>query len=297
MSNENSVAAWVQQVRGPFLILAVVLVLIGVFAARHDGMVHWGHSALLLVGVILAHVAVNLFNELSDYKTKIDENTKRTPFSGGSGMMQAGKTRPSTVRIVAYTILFISAVIGVYFVTLSGWPIAMFMVLGGIAVRFYTTHLARWLLGEFAAGLTLGSLVVIGVYYALTRTLTFEVVWISIPPGLLTFLLLFLNEFPDVEADAAGGRRHLVIQLGREKSAKGYVAGLILVYLTILIGPFISTLPMLSLLGLLTLPLALKASQIVLKSYNELPNLIPAMGMNVGVVILTDLLLAIGFLF
>ncbi len=297
MAKENPVEVWLQQIRGPFLILAVVLVLIGVFAAKHDGFQHWGHAGLLIFGVVLAHIAVNLFNELSDYKTKIDENTNRTPFSGGSGMMQAGKTQPKVVRIVAYVIMGVSALIGVYFISISGWPILVFMLAGFLAIRFYTTHLAKWLLGEFAAGLTLGSLVVIGVYYAMTRTLTFEIIWVSIPPGILTSLLLFLNEFPDAEADEAGGRHHLVIQMGKQKSARVYIAGLGLVYLTILAGPFISALPMLSLIGLLALPLAIKAGTDALKHYDDLPKLIPALGMNVGVVILTDLFLAIAFLF
>ena len=49
-----------------------------------------GTLLLLVIGVVLAHVSVNLFNEISDYKSKIDENTVRTPFSGGSGMLQVG---------------------------------------------------------------------------------------------------------------------------------------------------------------------------------------------------------------
>jgi 1,4-dihydroxy-2-naphthoate octaprenyltransferase len=48
---------------------------------------------LLLAGVVLAHISVNLFNEYSDYKTGIDFNTHRSPFSGGSGMIVSGKTK------------------------------------------------------------------------------------------------------------------------------------------------------------------------------------------------------------
>ena len=36
------------------------------------------------------------------------------------------------------------------------------MICGALAVRFYTSHLAKWLIGELVSGLTLGSFVVIG---------------------------------------------------------------------------------------------------------------------------------------
>ena len=237
---------WFLQVRGPFLILSVMLVLIGIAAAGYNGTTHWGHSLLLLFGVVLTHISVNLFNELSDYHTKIDENTWRTPFSGGSGLMQAGLTSPNSVRLAAYAALCVSGLIGLYFCLVSGWPIAIFMVIGALAIRFYTTHFAKIVLGELISGLTLGSCVVMGVYYALTKELTLPVIMVSISPGLLTSLLLFLNEFPDMEADKKGGRHHLVILLGRAKSAKAYAFVMTAVYLVIIINPMLFKVPRLT---------------------------------------------------
>ena len=76
-------------------------------------------------------------------------------------------------------------------------------------------------LGELFAGLSLGTLVVLGTYISMTASpgtplkqlLPAEVIWISIPPGILTSLLLLINQFPDVEADKKGGRKHLVIRV------------------------------------------------------------------------------------
>jgi 1,4-dihydroxy-2-naphthoate octaprenyltransferase len=293
---KNAVKIWSQQIRAPFLILPLVLVFLGFAAAHRDGFIHWGHGLLLLLGVVLAHISVNLFNELSDYRTKIDAYTTRTPFSGGSGMMQAGCTSPASVAWVAYSTLAVAAVIGVYFCFVSGWFILIFMIAGALAIRYYTSHFARWLVGEFIAGLALGSFVVLGVYYALAGRLTLAVAWISIPPGILTTLLLFLNEFPDVEADEKGGRRHLVIAFGRRRSARIYVACLVVMYTVILASPFIRGIPTMVLLGMITLPLAVKASILVLRHYDDTQRLIPALGMNVGIVILTDLFLGIGYL-
>ena len=295
MRSENRVRKWFHQIRGPFLILSVVLVLIGVAAAFHEGFRNWGHGLLLMVGVVLAHVSVNLFNELSDYRTKIDEMTVRTPFSGGSGLLQGGKTSPRAVKIAAYGALIGAAGIGFYFCVVVGWFILVFMITGGLAARFYTSYLARWLLGEFVAGLTLGIFVVLGGYYVLTGTVNGAIVVISVPPGILTALLLLLNEFPDAEADKKGGRHHLVIHFGKKRSAVIYAVGLTVVYSIVLAAPFFCSVPYTVLVALATLPLAIKTAAVVLKHPDDTARLIPALGLNVLVVILTDLLLAVGF--
>jgi 1,4-dihydroxy-2-naphthoate polyprenyltransferase len=288
---------WLMQIRGPFLILAVALVAIGWAAAAREVPIPGIRLALLFFGVVAAHASVNLFNELSDYQTGIDAATRRTPFSGGSGLMVNGLMKPRSVRIAAYGMLVFAALIGFHFVLLRGVWILVFMVLGGVSIRFYTTHFARWRIGEAMAGLTLGSFVVLGTYFALTGRFTPEIVWISIPPGLLTSLLLFLNEFPDQEADRKGGRRHWVVRFGRRACAAGYAWALALVYAWIIVGPFVVRLPRTIWLGLITLPLGICAAHRVLSHPEDHDLLLPALGMNVAVVIVTDLLLVLGLAF
>jgi 1,4-dihydroxy-2-naphthoate octaprenyltransferase len=288
-------AVWLQQVRAPFLILAVALSLVGIATARWHGFVHAGHSLLLLAGVVLAHASVNLFNELSDYGTGIDENTVRTPFSGGSGMLQAGLTTPRQVRLAAYGTLLAAGAIGLYFCLISGWPLLALMASGALAIRFYTSHLSRWRVGEAVSGLTLGSFVVIGVHYALTRFMTGDIVYISAVPGLLTALLLFLNEFPDAEADRRGGRRHLVILLGSRKSVALYAAAVFLLFALIAAGPFILNIPYTVLIGLAASPLGVAAAVLAWKHHDDPRRLVKAQGLNVALVIATDLLLALAY--
>jgi 1,4-dihydroxy-2-naphthoate octaprenyltransferase len=287
---------WFQQIRGPFLILSVALVSIGLAAAEVQGSVNGFHAGLLAAGVILAHIAVNLFNEISDFKTGIDSATVRTPFSGGSGMIQKEQTDPRDVRRVAWATLLLAGVIGLYFTWIRGWPVLVLMAAGGLAILFYTAYLARITMGEAVAGLTMGSMVVAGVYFVLTGVLTWDIVLLSIPPGILTALLLFLNEFPDVEADRTGGRKHLVIRLGPVAGARSYALGVLLVYMIILTAPWISRLPYTIYISFLTLPAAVAAVRGTLKNHSDIANLIPAMGWNVVMVIGTDLLLAAGLI-
>jgi 1,4-dihydroxy-2-naphthoate polyprenyltransferase len=294
MSTPSPVKIWAAQTRASFLILSVLLVLLGAAAAHMDGHGHLLHTLLMVVGVVLAHISVNLFNEHSDNRTGIDHNTERTPFSGGSGSLQAGHTTPRAVLGAAIGSLAVAAAIGAYLSWVAGWLLLIPIALGGLASVLYTTYLARWALGELASGLCLGTLVVLGTYYVLAGNPSLAVILVSIPPGLLTAQLLFLNEFPDAEVDKAGGRRHLVIRLGKRRAAVLYAVVMAAVYLTIVVAAATRVLPMWSLLGLVTLPLAVKASLTALKHHSDRERLIPAMGANVMTVLGTDLALAVG---
>ena len=291
----ESVKIWASQVRVPFLVLSVLLVLVGGAAAYEDGLFHPLRLFLTMVGVILAHIAVNLYNESSDHQTGIDFQTQRTPFSGGTGNLQKGRTSLRAVQITAFATLWIAFAIGVYLSWTSGWLLMVFIVLGGLVARFYTTHLARWTMGELAAGVCLGTFVVLGTYYAQVGGFTSAVIWLSIPPGILTALLLLLNEFPDVEADRQGGRRHLVIVLGRRRAALVYTAALAVNYFVLLWGVASGSFPTPVLLTLLTLPLAFKAVYGALRFGWSVEKLVPALGANVGLVLGTNLLLAVAY--
>jgi 1,4-dihydroxy-2-naphthoate octaprenyltransferase len=301
----NQFTIWMAQIRANFLLLAVLLVLIGLAAAlQFPGLrvFAWWEVAILFLGVVASHISVNLFNEYSDFRTKIDFNTNRTPFSGGTGMLTAGLTTPHQVLAVAYATLFLSILIGVYFSLTSHWTIFIIALIGAFSVVAYTKLLSKFALGEFFSGLALGSLVVIGSYIALTATpgvsvsqlVPSEVVWLSIPPGILTFLLLFINQLPDVEADKTGGRRHLVILMGRKAAARFYVGGLILSFAIVAILPLVGLASPWILIALLPLPIATKASLIAIKEYGNTEKLIPALVNNVITVLSVDLLLAIG---
>jgi len=291
----TSIKVWAAQIRAPFLLLSVFLVLIGGAVARAEGHFDLLHFLLAMVGVVLVHASVNLFNEHSDHHSGIDHHTSRTPFSGGSGTLQAGHTTSRGVMAAAVFTLLVSFGIGVYLTWIAGWELMLFIVPGGLATVAYTRWLARWMLGELAAGITLGSFVVLGTYFALTGTLSVTVVWLSIPPGILTALLLLLNEFPDVEADRQGGRRHLVIALGWRRAAVLYTVSLAISYLVLVAGVVLGRLSPWVLLALLTLPLALKAVVGALRHGATLDKLVPAMGANVGVVLGTDLLIAVAY--
>jgi 1,4-dihydroxy-2-naphthoate octaprenyltransferase len=71
---------------------------------------------------------------------------------------------------------------------------------------------------------------------------------------------------------------------------------LICVYLVLVLGIVKGNMPATLLISFLTFPLAVITAYRVLRYGNETPKLIPALGMNVIVILATDFLMAVGYL-
>jgi len=151
------------ETRPPFLLLPVVLGVQAAGITAYFGTVNWSYLLLSILGVVLAHMAVNVFNDWSDARTGIDDHTVRTPFSGGSGFIQAGTLSQSTVFIYGWVVSLAALAIGIYLCLQVGWHLLLYIGLGAFAVLFYTPLLARLMLGEIFAGAGLGSLVILGM--------------------------------------------------------------------------------------------------------------------------------------
>lgn len=296
MQRPLSIAVWLRETRANFLILSVALVAIGGSAAARAGSFDWRLFILTILGVVLAHASVNLFNEYSDWRTGIDNHTMKTPFSGGSGILQSCLLEPSAVLTAAWATLIAAFFIGLLLAWTSGWEILPLMTAGGLTVLLYSDHFTRWTIGELVSGVTLGSFVVVGAFFVQTGALGSGIIWASVPPGILTALLLFLNEFPDSDADRAGGRRHMVIVLGRRNASFLYGFAVICVYAAVILGVTVGGLPRGTLLGLATLPVAAGAVLLTLRHSLDPRRIVSALGWNVAMVLLTDFLLAAGFL-
>ncbi|MFZ0531721.1 MAG: prenyltransferase [Anaerolineales bacterium] len=282
--------------RVPFLILTPACVLLGIATAVRSG-VHINplHVILVLVGAICTHISVNAFNEYDDFKSGLDTRTERTPFSGGSGTLPANPEMARTALIIALVSFAIVALTGLYFTWLRGLTLLPLGLLGMFVIIAYTPWLTRLpLLCLIAPGLGFGPLMVMGTHFALTGQYSWMAFVASLVPFFLVSNLLLLNQFPDVEADKTVGRRHFPILIGRHLSSFIFSSFLVLTYLAIVVGVALSILPVGSLLGLATLILAIPLLKGTINHAEDIHTLIPFMGNNVMVNLLTPVLVAVG---
>jgi 1,4-dihydroxy-2-naphthoate octaprenyltransferase len=150
--------------------------------------------------------------------------------------------------------------------------------------------------GELASGIGCGPLVVVGSYYVQTQSFSWEAFWLSVTLGLLVMAILYINEFPDRVADGSVGKKTVPVVLGPKRAVWGYVGLIAAAYLVILGGVIMGSLPLISLLVLLALPLAWKGVRGALRHYADIPALIPAMAATIQLHVAVGLLLCLGYL-
>jgi 1,4-dihydroxy-2-naphthoate octaprenyltransferase len=287
----SALSAYLGVARAPFLLLPVTLVAAGAAAAAWEGCFSAASTALALLGLLSLHVAVNIFNELSDLRTGVDLHTRRTPFSGGSGTLPAGLLSPAAARALGVAAALVGLAVGVFFCTRVGWPMLPLMAVGAVAVVGYTDVLARIGVGEVFAGLGLGALPVWGTALVQGGTPGPASLAAAVPAFFMTFDLLLLNEFPDEQADRVGHRRHLVIALGRRGAALAYAAAAIAAPLALAGAVALRALPPLALVAALpSLLLAAPLRWALAAPESEVP--IPALGANVAWNLATNTVLA-----
>ena len=297
-----TIKVWIRALRLPFLTATLVPICLGCAVARYEDYGINGFAfAVTLLGIACLHLGTNLANDYYDHKTKNDEiGPKPTPVSGGSRVIQEGLIKPEVILRTSFLLFAAGSLAGLFLAyMLSSWTIVFLGVFGVFCGFFYTAaplHIGYRGFGEFIVGLCFGPLVVFGSYFVQTLSWSSVPVLAAVPVGIHIGLVLLINEFPDKEADAAVGKKTLVVLLGKKTALRIYYAGLILSYIVIPAGILAGLFPPLTLLSWLTLPLALKIFRISKKHFQSTPDLLPANLLTIRLHLLFNLLLAAGFL-
>ncbi|MGR8999872.1 MAG: prenyltransferase [Gammaproteobacteria bacterium] len=295
---QAKIIALLKTARPAFLLLTPCCLSVAVAFAIYEGIeIDPANLALIFIGALAAHISVNMLNEYQDYKTGLDLQTQRTPFSGGSGTLPASPEVAELVRSCGLLCLVLTAFIGLYFLWTIGWGLLPVGLSGVALVYFYSSQITRRpLLCLLAPGLGFGPFMILGAYYILSDHYSFAVLMTSFIMFFVASNLLLLNQFPDLEPDRAAGRLHLPILIGRRKSALVYVAFLGMANALLLLFVYLELLPVYSLSGLFTLFLGIPAAIRVLRFYDDITGLLPALGLNVGLTLSLPLLISLGLI-
>ena len=294
----NHVQAILKSMRLPFLLLTPACLFLG-YALAHAAQPSPDPVLLgmTVLGALAAHVSVNTFNEFFDYRSGLDLRTSKTPFSGGSGALLARPAASQAVLLVALVSLGVSILIGLYFTYIYGWRILAIGVIGVVIVLTYTSWINRhpWLC-LLAPGLGFGPLMVLGSYVVLTGELSARAAWISLVPFFLVNNLLLLNQYPDLEADRSVGRHHFPIAYGLRNSSRVYLGFVVASALVIVSGVVAGWIPVAGYLALVPLGVALAMVPGIVQHARHTERLLPYLGINVLVSLLTPTLLGLALL-
>jgi 1,4-dihydroxy-2-naphthoate octaprenyltransferase len=257
---------------------------------------------LALLAIMALHAGANMANDYFDHISRNDWlNKNPTPFSGGSRFIQQRILSPKTILLLALLALTAGAAIGILIVLLTRSVFILILGLIGLLGGFFYTappvRLGYRSVGEPVIAMLFGLLPVYGSYYLQTQTIDITPLLPAVIVGILIFLVILINEFPDVAADAAVNKRTLVVRFGIPASVWIYRIALVTSYLvvavaTLIYRPFVFA----GLFYLLTLPIAIVAIKAANKEDLFKPGQYRASQLTVLLHILGSLALAVGFI-
>jgi len=211
-------------------LLAVVL------AVGQDGFCWW-LALLAVIGVMAAHLGMNLADDYFDYKVDMLGDRDRIIRQGFRAMTakypylaDGSRTLSDTLRaILAYGgfALLMGLVIVVCRCWVSAlqaphgiWPILLIVAVTLVLGVFYSAPPLKFGyrgLGELVIGIIFGPLLMMGVYYAAAGTLQPDVAMVSIPVGLLVTNILFTHSFIEKKGDEASNKMTLARLIGNDQ--------------------------------------------------------------------------------
>ncbi len=286
----------VEAVRLPFLtgsLLPVLVVAAWAWPPPWDGLI------LCLLGVGSLHLGANLINDYYDAKGSDALNLRVTPFSGGSRVIQDGRMEPNTVFRLAMVFFGVGLACGL-FLSLGGRPWVWGLGLLGLAIGYFYSAGSKALmmrgLGELAIFFAFGPLVTWGAGYVFTGRFSTITFLLGLPQAWLISAVLWINQFPDFQADRDAGKRNLVVRLGTRRSR--------IYYLVLMILPFPSLVLLVEVLGLsawlylgwAVLPLALRAVSLAWRFHDQHDKLVPAQGLTITTHLALGCLMVVGLL-
>ena len=270
-------SVWLRAVRIRFLLASVLSVFLGLA-------INWWQvrtiniefAMLTLGGVVALHASVDLLNDYWDYKRHIDTETKRTKFSGGTGVLPEGLLEPTQVYRAGFAMLIIGTIIGAYFIYERGVTIAIILGFAIISIYFYSTRIVDSGLGEVFVAIK-GAMIVLGTYFVQNPHITIEPILAGTISGILSSTVLFVNSFPDYDADKAHGRRTLVIVLGKARAASSVWIFPAISYGIIVASVITHIFPIVSLITLLTLPIVIRSGMSLQQKFDLIEEFVPIM--------------------
>ena len=276
-------------------------VLLGIAVAASHGAFTWWTALLTVIGASFAHLAINVTNDIFDTLSGADDaNTTPTQFSGGSRVAVYDLVSIRGLARLALALFAAAAAIGLLLVAVTGSSTLLWIGVAGIALGVaYTAPPLKLVyrgLGELAVALGFGPIMLLGAYVVQTGRLAWEPLVLSLVPGILIALILFVNEIPDRrgdargrQADAAGAvrarRRARPATLSRRSppsrsSSRGVLGGL---------------LPWPTLIALAAVPLVFRVHAGLKVHYDSPYTLMAVMGTNVNLNLVVGGLLLVAY--
>lgn len=252
------------------------------------------YTLLILICVMSAQIAANIWNEYFDFKSGLDLNQ----VAGNSGTIVREGISPTQVKQLGYIFTITPLVLGILLASQVSWwliPAGTVCILISLFYSGGPKPISRTPYGELASGIAMGFAIVYITAYTWTGTLFWDFLIPAIPSTILIGNIMMTNNLRDFSNDKAHGRRTLVILLGKDQGIRLLRGLFVFCVLWLLLWALLGKLPYATLLGALALIPAFKSS-VILARYADVVKMNEAMKFTSISVTVYHVLVSLGLL-
>ncbi len=196
------------------------------------------NAFLLLLGIVLVHLATNLFDDYIDIKKQLQNGLSLNEINfknqKKARMILNGAYTMAEVKNIIISFCAVSAIIGVYFILIRNFNVLLYMAIAGILSSFYPVS-SKYGLSELVVGAVFGPVLVNGSYFVLTGIFDPQVYNLSIAIGIMTTILLIAHSLMDYEFDINAGKKTIPVLLKNKNLTINLISLLIIASYGILI--------------------------------------------------------------
>lgn len=255
--------------RGWSFPISLTSVSLGAIFAIGKGSVSPALYLVCLLGACILHASSNTFNDYFDYKYGVDTPQSPTALYRPHGIFQ-GLIDPRALLGISLLLLCLALIIGAWLSVTRTALLLPILIAGASLGLLYTAlpkkNLKYNSIGEIAVFLAFGPLLMEGSFAVQAQRLSENVLFLSVPVGMLVALVLFANNLRDREFDASKGIRTLATLVSKKEGLRIFMLLALLPYAFIIFYIIIGVLNWTSLLTLFTLPLTIKIISVFMKS-------------------------------
>ncbi|MGE2724138.1 prenyltransferase [Mycolicibacterium pulveris] len=250
------VTRWLVVTRAAVLPMTLFAGLVAALLAVGEPGLDWRWLTLAIVGIVLAHIANNLMNDLYDTSTGLDEASYPRALYAPHPVL-SGLVSKRTLVLAILAVNVADLAILVVLTWARGWPVLAFGLAGFVLSVAYTApplRLKKRGLGEPDVLIVWGPLMVCGTYYSAVGSVGWDIVLASIPYGLLCTTVLMGKHTDKIPYDEPRGIRTLPVILGAPRARTATLAMLVGFYVLVAVAVAVGAMPWPALLVLLALP-------------------------------------------
>jgi len=238
------------------------------FLSRRDPIaVNWRFGVLSIIGAVIFQATGNLISDYFDYKWEVD----REDTYGSSRLLVEKVFRPETILYYGLSFLLVGISLGLFLLSRTGMPLLYIGIAGVIAAVFYYQFKYR-ALGDVLIFIVYGPLIALGTFYAMTSSLDWKIIAISLPLSCITVDILHANNTRDIAHDRRANIKTLAMLIGVKGSILEYKALIYAAYLLLLALVGSGILHWITLGVLITLPIAIGNCRIMERASIDQPS-------------------------